>query len=93
MSSFNKSIDFTAQEPTDMKTPIVESFEQVRLNESKETGATAPALTLRQKFTLVLATVLSSFAVGSIPVVYAFTVAQTQNATTTQTPIIRGEMF
>lgn len=56
-------------------------------------AATTKALTLRQKSMLVLVTILSSFAVGSIPVVYAFTVAQTHNQTTTQTPIIRGEMF
>lgn len=56
-------------------------------------GTNTPALTLRQKFTMVLIAVFSSFAVGSIPVVYAFTLAQTQNQNTTDTPIIRGEMF
>ncbi len=67
--------------------------EEVRLSQSSGSVTTTPELTLRQKIMLVLVAVFSSFAVGSIPVVYAFTVAQTHNQTTTQTPIPRGEMF
>jgi len=69
------------------------AYSELRLRQPSGSGTTTPELTPRQKFTTVLVAVLSSFAVGSIPVVYAFTVAPTQNHTTTQTPIIRGEMF
>jgi hypothetical protein len=65
----------------------------VRLSQSSGCVTTTPELNLRQKTMMVLVAVLSSFAVGSIPVVYAFTVAPTHNQTTTQTPIPRGEMF
>lgn len=53
----------------------------------------APELTLRQKFIMVLVAVVSSFAVGSIPLIYAFTLAPTHGQTTTQSPFPRGEMF
>ncbi len=66
---------------------------EVRLSQSPGSGTTTPELTLRQKFTLVIVAVLSSFAVGSIPVVYAFTLAPTHNPTAAQTSIPRGEMF
>lgn len=66
---------------------------KVPLSQSNGSGTNTPALTLRQKFMMVLVTVFSSFAVGSIPVVYALTLAPTQNETTTDTVIIHGEMF
>ena len=50
-------------------------------------------LSLRQKIMSVSIAVLSSFAIGSIPVVYAFTAAPTPSPTTRQTPILRSEMF
>lgn len=68
------------------------AYSEFRLRQPLVSGNT-PELTPRQKFMTVLVAVLSSFAVGSIPVIYAFTVAPTQNHTTTETPIIRGEMF
>lgn len=69
------------------------AYSEFRSSQSSVSVATTPGLTPRQKFMTVLVAVLSSFAVGSIPVVYAFTVAPTQNHTTMETPIIRGEMF
>ena len=66
---------------------------EVYLNQSSGAVTTTAESTLRQKIMMVLVAVVSSFAVGSIPVVYAFTVAPTHNQTTTQTPVPRGEMF
>ncbi len=65
---------------------------KVRLSKSSD-SATTSELSLRQKIMMVSVAVLSSFAVGSIPVVYAFTVAPTHSQTTTQTPMPQGEMF
>jgi hypothetical protein len=84
MTSWDQPFD-KAQEP------------EVCLSKASGSVTTTPELTVRQKIMMVFVTVLSSFAVGSIPVVYAFTVAPTDNQTTTQTttqtPIPRGEMF
>ena len=66
---------------------------EVRLSQLPGFGSATPELTLRQKFMVVLVAVLGSFAVGSIPVVYAFTLAPTHSQSTAQTPIPRGEMF
>ncbi len=56
-------------------------------------GSTTSVLTPRQKFLTVLVAVLSSFAVGAIPVVYAFTVTPTHNQAPAETSFPRGEMF
>jgi len=75
-------------------TPLDDTaYRDVRDRRSSGSSTTTPELTWRQKFTMVTVAVLSSFAVGSIPVVYAFTLAPTHNQTTTQTAIPRGEMF
>jgi len=64
-----------------------------RSSQSSGSITTTPELSLCQKFRLVVVAALSSFAVGSIPVVYAFTGTPAHNQATTQTPIPRGEMF
>jgi hypothetical protein len=76
-----------------MKTIARSVNSEVHLGQLSGSGTTAPELTLRQKFTMVLVAVVSSFAVGSIPIIYAFTVAPTHGQTTTQSPFPRGEMF
>lgn len=75
-----------------MKTHSFDSFEEAGLSQSSDFDITGSA-TLAHPFAIVLVAVLSSFAVGSIPVIYAFTQAHSQNQTATSTPVIRGEMF
>ncbi|MBV8886761.1 MAG: hypothetical protein JO235_22585 [Chroococcidiopsidaceae cyanobacterium CP_BM_RX_35] len=65
----------------------------VRLSQLSGSGTTKTGLGVRQKFMMVFVAVLSSFAVGSIPIIYAFTLAPTHSQDTTQSPTPRGEMF
>ena len=76
-----------------MKTHSFDSFEEAGLSQSPDFGVTTESATLAHPFAIVLVAVLSSFAVGSIPVIYAFTQAHSQNQTAASTPVIRGEMF
>ncbi len=80
MKFFDPSFDNTA-------------YPEVRNSQLSSSDTGTPVLTAYQKFMVVLVAVLSSFAVGSIPVIYAFTLAPSQSNAATQTPIIRGEMF
>ncbi|MBV9387893.1 MAG: hypothetical protein JOZ78_15830 [Chroococcidiopsidaceae cyanobacterium CP_BM_ER_R8_30] len=65
----------------------------VHLNQVSGSGTTTPELTVSQKIMMVFVAVLSSFAVGSLPLIYAFTLAPTHSQNMTQSPTPRGEMF
>lgn len=66
---------------------------KVRLTQFNGFGTNIPEATTRQNFMLVLVAILTTFALGSSPIIYAFINSPIENQTTVQTAIIGGNMF
>ncbi len=66
---------------------------EVPLSQSSSSDITTTEWTTCQKFLLVLVAILSTFAVGSSPIVFAFINSPADNQVTTQTLFSGGNMF
>ena len=66
---------------------------EVILIQSSASSTTTPEWTPCQKFLLVLAAILSTFAVGASPIVFAFINSPIDNQVTTETLFSGGNMF
>jgi len=79
MKTFNNSLNEAAIE--------------VRLSQFNGSGTNIPEATTCQNFMIVLVAILTTFALGSSPIVYAFINSPIDNQTTVETAIIGGNMF
>ena len=61
--------------------------------QSPSSVTTTPEWTTSQKFLLILVAILSTFAVGSSPIVFAFINSPIDNQVTTETLFSGGNMF
>ncbi len=66
---------------------------EVLSNQSLGSGTYTSEWTTCQKFLLVLVAILSTFAVGSSPIVFAFINSPIDNQVTTETLFSGGNMF
>lgn len=72
---------------------LKEAATEVRLSQFNGFGTNIPEATTRQNFMIVLVAILTTFALGSSPIIYAFINSPIDNQTPVETAIIGGNMF